>query len=561
MSAAHLIIVDDDVNLLEALSEAIRLRMKDVVVDISDSAESALAMISQTDYEAIVSDIKMPGMDGLALLREIRVLRPETPTLLITGHGERELAVQALRGGAYDFIQKPIDRYYFVASLERAIQIRRLRRRVEEQNVALSRHAVELERLVQERTRELREANQAKDIFLATLSHELRSPLNAILGWAKLLRSGKLDKETEGRALEAIERNAQTQAELIGDLMDVSRIVTGKLRLDARPIDLAPVIEGAVDAVRPSGDAKSLGLDVQMEAEGDLVRGDRSRLSQVISNLLSNAVKFTPPGGKINVSLRRIGSYVSLTVTDTGIGISPEFLPHVFDRFRQADGTTIRTHRGLGLGLAIVRHLVELHGGTVGVESKGIGKGAAFIVNLPLVTMNAAEQIESRLQTYSRISETGAATEELILGGCRVLVIDDELDAREMLQVMLAQQGANVTTASSVAEALDAFDEVDPDVIVSDIALPGEDGYSMIRKIRSRLPEQGGLTPAVAISAFARGEDRAQALAAGFQAHIAKPVESDWLIAVVSNLIAGNRPAGLGSRRQPRSLSCLGSGL
>ena len=358
--------------------------MAAVAVDTADSATSALERIAETDYDAIVIDIKMPGMDGLALLSEIRKLRPATPTLLITGHGDHNRALQALRGGAYDFIQKPIDRNYFVAALTRAIQVRQMGRKIENRKAALEHHAIELERMVEERTYELREANRIKDEFLATLSHELRTPLNAILGWVELLCEGALDEEAATDAIHRVERNTKSLVKLIDDLLDVSRIITGKFKLEVRPIDLGPVIEAAIEAVRPAIEAKGIQLGLALEPLG-LVSGDPSRLQQVVWNLLSNAIKFTSPGGRVEVRLEQVGANGLITVSDTGEGIPETFLPYVFDRFRQANSVFTKEHGGLGLGLAIVRHLVEMHGGAVRADSPGRGKGATFTVTLPRI--------------------------------------------------------------------------------------------------------------------------------------------------------------------------------
>lgn len=401
-----ILIVDDDPALLQALPAALRLRVPGVIVDTCDSARIALARIAATDYDAIISDIKMPGMDGLALLAEIRALRPETPTLLITGHGEHDLAVQALRGGAYDFIQKPIDRDYFVASLNRATQLRQLSRQVEEQRLALESHASELERLVEERTSELVRANQIKDEFLATVSHELRTPLNAMLGWAQILRTRQLDEATRLRALETIERNARSQSQLIDDLLDVSRIIQGNIRLTTRPLMLASVVEAALDAMRPAIEAKAIRLQFT-GSQGGLVVGDAARLQQVVFNLISNAIKYTASRGDVVVRLECADGSAKLIVSDTGQGIGASFLPYVFERFRQADSTTTRTHGGLGLGLAIVRHLVELHGGTVQAHSPGEGRGSTFVVSLPLLSVQTDADPEQYVQTESASRVSG----------------------------------------------------------------------------------------------------------------------------------------------------------
>ena len=528
---ARIVIVDDDPSLLKALPEAVRLRLKDVAVDTCDSAADALSKISVTDYDAIVADIKMPGMDGLALLAEIRTLRPDTPTVLITGHGHDDLAVLALRGGAYDFVQKPIDRDYIVASLTRAIEERERRRRVEAQQAFLEQHAELLEKIIEERTRELREANRLKDQFIAMLSHELRSPLGAIRMWASLLRGGKLDAARTARAIEAIERSAMTQAQLVEDLLDVSRITAGKLVLDARPIDLAAVAEAALDAVRADAEAKEVRIEQVFELGGGRVQGDPARLQQVMWNLLSNAVKFSSRGGRVVLRLACGDGQAIISVRDEGEGIAPEFLPHVFEPFRQADSTDTRAHGGLGLGLAIVHDVVELHRGTIEVESKGKGQGATFTVRLPLVG--------ARSEAARGVARQPALSGEEFrpspsLQGVRVLVVDDDAGARESVTAVLEQSGASVRAVESAAEAVETLEREPPDVLLSDIAMPGMDGYAFLGQARARLP--GAQLPAAALTAYADATDRARALAAGFQAHLAKPVDPAELVAVVAEL-------------------------
>ena len=532
---ARILIVDDDTSLLKALPEAVRLRLKGVQVDTCDSAQQALGRLHVTDYDAIVADIKMPGMDGLALLAEIRTLRPDTPTVLITGHGHDDLAVLALRGGAYDFVQKPIDREYIVASLTRAIEERERRRRVEEQQVFLGQHAELLEKIVEERTRELREANRLKDQFMAMLSHELRSPLGAIRMWASLLRSGKLDAERTARAIEAIERSAITQGQLVEDLLDVSRITAGKLVLDARPIDLAAVAEAAVDAVRTDAEAKQVRLEQVFEL-GEGVQGDPARLQQVVWNLLANAVKFSPRGGRVLLRLARADGQAIISVRDEGEGIAPEFLPHIFEPFRQADGTSTRAYGGLGLGLAIVHDVVELHRGTIEVESKGKGQGATFTVKLPLVgaPSEAARGVARQPALPREEFRPGPS-----LQGVRVLLVDDDAGARESVTAVLEQSGASVRAVESAAEAVETLEREPPDVLLSDIAMPGLDGYSLLGQARARL--QGAQLPAAALTAYAGATDRTRALAAGFQAHLAKPVDPAELVAVVAQLAYATR--------------------
>ena len=379
-------------------------------------------------------------------------------------------------------------------------------------------------------------ASRLKDEFLATVSHELRTPLTAVLGWTHLLRGGRLDEAASAHALETVERNANSQNQLIDDLLDVSRIITGKLRLEVRSLAPASFIEAAVEAVLPAAEAKGIRLETELDAEAGSISGDPARLQQIVWNLLSNAIKFTPSGGRVCVRLMRVDSHIEICVSDTGNGISAEFLPYVFDRFRQADGSTRRQYGGLGLGLAIVRHLVELHGGTVMAESSGEGLGATFRVKLPLVPVytGTAERME-RGQTAARNAEHFIEYPEK-LDGLKVLVVDDEADTLELISVLLGQCGAEVTTARSSAEALSLVEGLRPDAIVSDIGMPGEDGFEFIRKLREQPAERGGRIPAVALTAYARAEDRVRVLRSGYQMHVVKPVELAELVAIVAHI-------------------------
>ncbi|TAJ86497.1 PAS domain S-box protein [bacterium] len=375
-------------------------------------------------------------------------------------------------------------------------------------------------------------ASRAKDKFVAMVSHEIRTPLNAILGWAQLLRTDKYDKEETARALETIERNAKAQAQLIDDLLDISRIITGKMNLDIQPVEPTQIIEEAIDSIRLAAEAKSIELHVRLEPRGALVSGDPNRLQQIVWNLLSNAVKFTPRHGRIVVSVERIDSQLQLTVSDSGEGISPEFLPYVFDRFSQANAGSERKHGGLGLGLAIVRHLTELHGGTVRAESQGEGQGAIFTVTLPVrVVRERMGEPEG-----AEIGRVGPLADAVRLSGLRVMIVDDEAETRELLIAMLTQTGAEVKACASAAEALEAIERWRPSVLISDIGMPNMDGYALIKKLRAREPERGGSIPAVALTAYARSEDCTRALAAGFQMHVPKPVQAEELTLVIASL-------------------------
>ncbi len=382
---------------------------------------------------------------------------------------------------------------------------------------------------------EVEAASHLKDEFLATVSHELRNPLAPILTWTQLLRSGTLDEAKTQRALEVIERNVLSQAQLIDDLVDVSRVVAGKFRLDVRPLDLMPIIKVAAESQQPAAEAKQIRMQLVLDERAGRISGDSERLQQVMWNLMSNAIKFTGKGGTVQVVLQRVESHVEIVVRDTGIGIDADFLPHVFEPFRQGTGGPMRRHSGLGLGLSIVRHIVELHGGEITAASEGAGQGSKFVVEFPLLaTVEPAAHAPSR---HPIARDSLANLYPAQLDGIRVLVVDDEPSASEALMVMFNACGAQARVAGSCKEALDVFDAWRPDVLVSDIAMPGEDGYSLIRKVRARRPEDGGQVPAVALTAYAKIEDRVSILGAGFQMYLSKPADPNELIAVVDSLV------------------------
>jgi PAS domain S-box-containing protein len=377
------------------------------------------------------------------------------------------------------------------------------------------------------------EASRIKDEFLATVSHELRAPLSAISGWTHVLGSASLKDSDRARAVEAIQRGVQSQTQLINDLLDVSRIVAGKMRLDIRILKLVEVLEQTIDTIRPAAEAKRVRLQVVLDPAADPLSGDSDRLQQVFWNLLSNAIKFTPSGGRVALRSERINSHIEITVSDTGIGIRAEVLPYVFERFRQADSAITRKFGGLGLGLAIVRHLVELHGGTVSADSAGENQGATFIVRLPAAPTTHLLQDQNRVHPAAGGATPGGAPQ---LESLRLLVVDDDSGTREVMQAILERAGAEVRTADSAAATLKILDEWQPDVLLSDIGMPVVDGYGLIREVRARPASRGGRVPAAALTAYSRTEDRLRALSAGFQMHLAKPVEPIELITVVASL-------------------------
>ena len=375
-------------------------------------------------------------------------------------------------------------------------------------------------------------ANRLKDEFLATVSHELRTPLNAVIGWSRMLRSGRLDSESAAHALAVIERNAWAQKQIIEDILDVSRVITGKLQLTLGPVDLVAIVDAALDAVRPALEAKEIKIETTIDAGLRIISGDADRLQQVVWNLLSNAAKFTPTRGKIDVRVSRDDSYVQIQVCDTGPGIDPVFLPHVFERFRQADGSTTRTHGGLGLGLAIVRHLVELHGGVITAENRTDGSGAIFSVKLRLPSGELRkETLASALNAFAE-----PESEPVRLDGLRILIVDDENDTLDLVTMELTQQGAHTTAASNAAEALELLGKADFDLLISDIAMPDLDGYGLIREVRRLEAGKERRIPAVALTAYASVQDRMRAILAGFNTHVAKPVETNELVTVVAGL-------------------------
>lgn len=476
--------------------------------------------------DVLVLDWHMQGVNGIDVLRFFRA-NPVTvglPILVFTATGDQGDLLDALESGADDFVGKGSSQAELHARVATLIRSNSLRERAERAERELG---VLLQREKAARA-DAEAANLAKDQFLANVSHELRTPLTAILGWARLLKSGAILPSKVDKAIDTIERNATAQAKIIDDLLDVSRIVSGKLRLDLAPVEMADLVEQAVESVRPAAAAKRLQLTVDIDPSC-AIAGDGARVQQIAWNLLSNSVKFTPADGSIFVRLATLGNEVVLTVRDTGAGIAPELLAHVFDRFWQGDATTSRTQGGMGLGLAIVRQLVQLHGGRVAAESDGPGRGSSFEVVLPSL---------SSVPSRTAVPDSELPTD---LGGLAILVVEDDPDTRELVRDLLVERGAGVVDVGSAREALATLERCPIDVIVSDISMPEQDGYTMMREIRSRQREGRGWIPAIAVTALARDEDRWKALAAGFQAHVSKPIDSRALVQAIARLCARDR--------------------
>jgi signal transduction histidine kinase len=507
--ALELLLVDDDAVDRETVRRTLRAAGLDAEVTEVATADAAFAAVDSRRFDCILLDYRLPGTDGLAVLEALRWRGIDTPVIALTGLADQQTAVAVMKAGAADYVTKDnVTPDRLERSIRHALQVAAGER---ERRALLARE--------QQARLEAQAANRAKDEFLATLSHELRTPLNSILGWAHLLASGSLDAEASRRALETIQRNARLQAKLIDDLLDISRIVTGKLTIERSSVSIANVVAAAVESHRPAAAAGGVDLTYAAPAGDCTVVGDPARLQQVVTNLLSNALKFTPAGGRVDVRLESAPQEVRLVVSDSGAGIAPDFLPHVFEQFRQGDASTTRRQGGLGLGLAIVRRLVELHGGRVVAESEGVGRGATFTMTVPVAP--AAEE--------------GPGTSPPVparLAGISVLVVDDDVDGQAFVVMVLEQLGARVSAASSAAEALALARREAPDILLTDIAMPRLDGYTLLREFRAAIP---GI-PAAAVTACVSPEERAQALEAGFAAHIPKPIDLEQLVDTVQAL-------------------------
>jgi signal transduction histidine kinase/ActR/RegA family two-component response regulator len=599
----NILLVDDHVENLLALEATLSQLNQNVLKALS--GREALKMLLDQDLAVILLDVHMPDMDGFETARLIRG-REKTqniPIIFLTAMHKSE--TQVFKGyslGAVDYIFKPFDPEILKAKVSVFIELYKkteeIQRQAEllgqknqeldENNKAILRlykeietKNDELEIRVQERTAELaranaalhdeirerkkaeeertqllereqeareqaERANRAKDEFLATVSHELRTPLNAVLGWTRLLATGRLDEANYSRAIESIERNAKSQARLIEDLLDVSRIITGKMRLEIHAVEVGPIIEMTIDALRPAADAKAINIHLDIDPSVGQIPCDPNRLQQIVWNLMSNAVKFTPQGGKIEIRLEAIDSHARITVTDSGEGISTDFLPYVFERFRQAEGSITRKHGGLGLGLAIVRHLVEMHGGEISANSPGKDQGATFTVKLPLTSQVIAEPPPEDAEPVV-VAEAdnicAPACEAKLLEKLRILIVEDDQDTLRMLAELLAQHGAAVKPICSASEAMEEMERWEPDLLISDISMPGEDGYSLIGKVRAFGRKRGREIPAIALTALASADDRERMMTAGFQTHMPKPVEPARLIMAIASLTGRNGAA------------------
>jgi signal transduction histidine kinase len=492
------------------------------------NAPSVLEVLaSGTRPDVLVLDWHMPEMSGLELCRFLRQRYDQAsfPILILTATGGPEDIVDGLKAGANDFVVKASDSEELRARVLTLVRVHTLHERTRRAELAAQRARQSAE-----------EANRAKDAFMATVSHELRTPLNSILGWAHLLKVNPPDEATLRRGLDTIERNAKVQVQLIEDILDTTRVMSGKLHVELRPLDFAELVRGAVESQKPAADAKGLKLECAICTGLVVVNGDADRLQQSVWNLLSNATKFTPAGGFIRVELTATASEVMLSVTDSGKGITPSFLPHVFDRFRQEDSSATRRFSGLGLGLALVRHLVLAHGGEVTAESEGEGKGSTFRIVLPLEAGRVVRRYGNEHASAPPPSSRGQAPIGRLVN-MRVLVVEDDDDARELLVTVLTDEGALVETARTADEALAKLDAARPDVLLSDIGLPGADGFELIRRVRERRPAEK--LPAIAFTAYSQSEDRDLAHRAGFQAHVAKPASPAEVVRLVSEVARG----------------------
>jgi signal transduction histidine kinase len=477
-------------------------------------------------FDCVITDFRMGWTNGLIVLNKLKERYPDQPVIMFTNTGNEEICATGMKTGLSDYIVKRKEEFpKLPAAVRTALELAEVRREVKEREAHIA-DLLERERLARN---EAVRANHLKDEFLATVSHELRTPLTAILGWAHMLQVGRLSKEQEHEAHIVIERNARAQAKLIDDILDLSRIVSGTLRIDLSPLDILTTLRSALDSVQPEAAAKSISITTQLDPMPPPIRGDASRVQQIVLNLLTNAIKFTPEGGTVHLSAERVRSSLQIVVRDSGIGIESAFLPHIFDRFRQSDIGPTRRHGGLGIGLSVVKSLVEMHGGSVQAFSDGLEKGSRFVVQLPVAVMR--EQAIAELSA----GNSGNPVYET-LKGLRILAVDDDVDTLNITRHVLETYGAEITTARSAGEGLTLLSDRKYDVLLSDIGMPGEDGFRLISKVRSAAGPNWDI-PASSVTAFARSQDREKAHLSGFDAHLVKPIEPGELVAVVISLV------------------------
>ncbi|MBW4515840.1 MAG: response regulator [Timaviella obliquedivisa GSE-PSE-MK23-08B] len=561
---ANILLVDDRVENLIAL-EAILSRLGQNLVT-ARSGEEALRCLLNQDFAVILLDVQMPGMDGFetaSLIRQ-RERSQQTPIIFVTAFSTNDQwQMKGYALGAVDYLLKPVNPEILISKVAVFVELFKKSEEIQRQSAELAVQKIEI---IQEQLarQQAESANQMKDEFMAIVSHELRTPLNAILGWSKLLVTDKLDALAARRALETIHRNAQSQAQLVEDILDVARLTSGKVQIRQHPINIVNLISEELESIRPAADEKGIQLTTELTCDRCIVNGDIQRLQQVLRNLLSNAIKFTPEGGQVDVKLNQVmgresgGSgrqtpqpttrhplpltaFAQIIVTDTGIGIDPDFLPQIFEYFRQADSSSTRSHDGLGLGLAIVRQLVELHGGRIDAASKGKNKGTTFTILLPLHTTTSQPDTSSQRSTPELLPGS------LVLEDISVLIVDDNSDNRSYLATVLEIAGAKVTAVASGQEGMDCLQHAQPDVLLSDIAMPDENGYELLHRVRTFEQEQGVRTiPAIALTAYTKPEDRHQALSVGFQQFLSKPIDPTQLIEAVAEAVrtkVGKLPA------------------
>lgn len=537
---ANILLIDDHIENLIAL-EAILCGLGQNLVKARSGQEALRCLLNQ-DFAVILLDVQMPDMDGFETASIIRQ-RPRsqhTPIIFITAFSANDRwQRQGYALGAVDYLLKPIEPDILVSKVSVFVELFKKTQEIQRQSAELAVQKVEIIR-EQLARQQAEAASRMKDEFMAIVSHELRTPLNSILGWSKLLAADKLDAVTARRALETISRNAQAQAQLIDDILDVARLMRGKLQLRQQPVNLCALVLAELESIRPLAEAKKLQLSSQLIPDSCIINGDPQRLQQILRNLLSNAIKFTPQGGAVQVTLSEAPyktndqeqpvNSAQITISDTGVGITPDFLPHIFEYFRQADSSSTRSHDGLGLGLAIVHQLVELHGGTIHVASEGPGKGTTFTLYLPMQGTERTDRLPS--QTMPQQQSDRCFT----LAHVSVLVVDDNADNQNYIVTVLRQAGAQVIAVSSGQEAMDCLQHFQPDVLLSDIAMPEEDGYGLLHRVRQFASERNLTIPAIALTAYAKHEDRLQALSAGFQHFLAKPVDPTELIQTVAQV-------------------------